>query len=75
MKLVRFGNPGAEKPGLVDEQGGLRDLSRVVADITPNNLSRSALEKLAPYLSRNSRGSTARSDWAFPSRASGSSWR
>jgi 2-keto-4-pentenoate hydratase/2-oxohepta-3-ene-1,7-dioic acid hydratase in catechol pathway len=47
MKLVRFGNPGAEKPGLVDEQGGLRDLSSVVADITPNNLSRSALEKLA----------------------------
>jgi 2,4-didehydro-3-deoxy-L-rhamnonate hydrolase len=47
MKLVRFGNPGAEKPGLVDEQGGLRDLSSVVADITPTNLSRSALEKLA----------------------------
>jgi 2,4-diketo-3-deoxy-L-fuconate hydrolase len=47
MKLVRFGNTGAEKPGLVDEQGGLRDLSILVADITPNNLSRSALEKLA----------------------------
>ena len=30
MKLVRFGNPGAEKPGLVDQQGGLRDLSGVV---------------------------------------------
>jgi len=47
MKLVRFGNPGAEKPGLVDEQGGLRDLSGVVADITADNLSRSMLEKLA----------------------------
>jgi len=47
MKLVRFGNPGAEKPGLVDQQGGLRDLSGVVADITPENLSRSMLEKLA----------------------------
>jgi 2,4-didehydro-3-deoxy-L-rhamnonate hydrolase len=47
MKLVRFGNPGAEKPGLIDQQGGLRDLSNVVADITPDNLSRSALEKLA----------------------------
>ncbi|MES5488418.1 fumarylacetoacetate hydrolase family protein [Bradyrhizobium sp. INPA03-11B] len=46
MKLVRFGNPGAEKPGLVDDQGRLRDLSDVVADITPNNLSRSALEKI-----------------------------
>jgi 2-keto-4-pentenoate hydratase/2-oxohepta-3-ene-1,7-dioic acid hydratase in catechol pathway len=47
MKLVRFGNPGAEKPGLIDERGGLRDLSSVIADITPDNLSRSMLEKLA----------------------------
>jgi hypothetical protein len=28
MKLARFGNPGAEKRGLVDEHGGLRDPSR-----------------------------------------------
>jgi 2,4-didehydro-3-deoxy-L-rhamnonate hydrolase len=47
MKLVRFGNPGAEKPGLIDEQGGLRDLSSLIADITPDNLSRSMLENLA----------------------------
>ena len=47
MKLVRFGNPCAEKPGLIDGQGGLRDLSSVIADITPDNLSRSTLEKLA----------------------------
>jgi 2-keto-4-pentenoate hydratase/2-oxohepta-3-ene-1,7-dioic acid hydratase in catechol pathway len=47
MKLVRFGNAGAEKPGLIDDQGGLRDLSGVIADITPDNLSRSTLEKLA----------------------------
>jgi len=47
MKLVRFGNSGAEKPGLVDDQGRLRDLSDVVADITPDNLSRSALKKIA----------------------------
>lgn len=47
MKLVRFGNPGAEKPGLVDDQGRLRDLSDVVADITPANLSRSTLQKIA----------------------------
>ena len=47
MKLVRFGNAGAEKPGLIDDQGGLRDLSSVIADITPDNLSRSMLEKLA----------------------------
>jgi 2,4-didehydro-3-deoxy-L-rhamnonate hydrolase len=47
MKLVRFGNPGAEKPGLIDDQGRLRDLSDVVADITPANLSRSTLQKIA----------------------------
>jgi 2,4-didehydro-3-deoxy-L-rhamnonate hydrolase len=47
MKLVRFGNPGAEKPGLVDDQGHLRDLSDVIADVTPANLSRSALQKIA----------------------------
>ena len=50
MKLVRFGNAGAEKPGLIDDQGGLRDLSSVIADITPDNLSRSTLEKLAASL-------------------------
>jgi len=47
MKLVRFGNPGAEKPGLVDDQGRLRDLSNVIVDLTPANLSRSALQKIA----------------------------
>jgi len=47
MKLVRFGSPGAEKPGLIDDQGRLRDLSDVVADITPGNLSRSTLQKIA----------------------------
>ncbi|CUT11567.1 2keto4pentenoate hydratase EC 42180 [Bradyrhizobium sp.] len=47
MKLVRFGNPGAEKLGLIDDQGRLRDLSDVVADITPASLSRSTLQKIA----------------------------
>nr|GAJ37987.1 2-keto-4-pentenoate hydratase/2-oxohepta-3-ene-1,7-dioic acid hydratase [Bradyrhizobium sp. DOA9] len=47
MKLVRFGNPGAEKPAIIDDQGCLRDLSNVVADLTPTNLSRSALQKVA----------------------------
>ena len=32
MKLVRYGNPGKEKPGLVDANGQLRDLSAVVKD-------------------------------------------
>ena len=38
MKLVRYGNPGKEKPGLIDLEGRLRDLSAVVADIGPAEL-------------------------------------
>ena len=34
MKFCRYGNRGAEKPGIVDADGRLRDLSGVVADIT-----------------------------------------
>jgi 2,4-didehydro-3-deoxy-L-rhamnonate hydrolase len=38
MKLVRYGNPGREKPGLIDLEGKLRDLSGVVPDIGPEQL-------------------------------------
>lgn len=47
MKLVRYGNPGKEKPGLIDAQGVLRDLSGVIKDIGPDQLSDAALAKLA----------------------------
>jgi len=46
MKLVRYGRAGAEKPGLIDEEGTLRDLSRVVKDITPDVLSPGGLKRL-----------------------------
>jgi len=46
MKLVRYGNPGKEKPGLIDADGKLRDLSAVVKDIGPEQLSDAALAKL-----------------------------
>jgi 2,4-diketo-3-deoxy-L-fuconate hydrolase len=46
MKLVRYGRAGAEKPGLIGEDGALRDLSRVVADITPDALSPAGLTRL-----------------------------
>lgn len=46
MKLVRYGNPGKEKPGLIDAAGKLRDLSGVVPDIGPAQLSDAALAKL-----------------------------
>ncbi|HMN81006.1 MAG TPA: fumarylacetoacetate hydrolase family protein [Burkholderiaceae bacterium] len=47
MKLVRYGNPGKEKPGLIDGDGKLRDLSDVVDDIGPKTLSPKGLAKLA----------------------------
>ena len=47
MKLVRYGQPGKEKPGLIDGEGRLRDLSNVVADIGPEQLSSKSLAKLA----------------------------
>jgi 2,4-diketo-3-deoxy-L-fuconate hydrolase len=46
MKLVRYGRAGAEKPGLIDEDGALRDLSRAVKDITPEALSSVGLKRL-----------------------------
>lgn len=46
MKLVRYGNPGKEKPGLIDANGKLRDLSSVIKDIGPDQLSDAALAKL-----------------------------
>jgi len=46
MKLVRYGNPGKEKPGLIDADGQLRDLSAVIKDIGPEQLSDAALAKL-----------------------------
>ena len=46
MKLLRYGPPGKEKPGLLDAQGVLRDLSAVVPDIGPAQLSDAALARL-----------------------------
>ncbi len=46
MKLVRYGNPGKEKPGLIDAAGKLRDLSAVIKDIGPDQLSDAVLAKL-----------------------------
>lgn len=47
MKLVRYGRPGREKPGMIDADGKLRDLSGVIGDIGPEQLSDKALAKLA----------------------------
>lgn len=46
MKLLRYGNKGQEKPGLVDTQGNIRDLSGVVGDISSTTLASGLLEQL-----------------------------
>ncbi len=47
MKLVRYGAAGAEKPGLVDRNGAIRDLSAHVSDIAGAAIDPQALETLA----------------------------
>jgi 2,4-didehydro-3-deoxy-L-rhamnonate hydrolase len=47
MKLIRWGLKGAEKPGLVDKAGALRDLSGQIGDVTPDQLSPDGLKRLA----------------------------
>ena len=47
MKLLRYGPPGEERPGLLDDQGVIRDLSAHVEDIGPDQLSPQALKRLA----------------------------
>ncbi|MCA3629215.1 MAG: fumarylacetoacetate hydrolase family protein [Methylobacterium sp.] len=46
MKLVRFGRAGREKPGLVDSDGKIRDISEHVPELSGSALSRKALAKL-----------------------------
>jgi 2-keto-4-pentenoate hydratase/2-oxohepta-3-ene-1,7-dioic acid hydratase in catechol pathway len=47
MKLVRYGAPGEEKPGLVDEQGNIRDLSGHIDDIDGASLAPASLRRLS----------------------------
>jgi 2-keto-4-pentenoate hydratase/2-oxohepta-3-ene-1,7-dioic acid hydratase in catechol pathway len=46
MKLLRYGEPGAESPGLLDAEGRIRDLSAIVDDIDGTSLSPHSLAQL-----------------------------
>ena len=46
MKLLRYGQQGQEKPGLLDGQGRLRDLSGVIPDVAGDALLPAALDRL-----------------------------
>lgn len=47
MKLVRYGAEGQEKPGIIDAEGNIRDLSAVVSDIDGAALSKASLAKIS----------------------------
>jgi 2,4-didehydro-3-deoxy-L-rhamnonate hydrolase len=47
MKLVRYGRIGKEKPGLIDGDGKLRDLSSIISELGPDQLSDKVLTRLA----------------------------
>ncbi|HEV2611975.1 MAG TPA: fumarylacetoacetate hydrolase family protein [Noviherbaspirillum sp.] len=47
MKLVRYGRMGKEKPGLIDQELKLRDLSGIIDDIGPEQLSAKSLSRLS----------------------------
>ena len=46
MKLLRYGQPGEERPAMLDAQGKLRDLSGVIEDLSGNALLPASLDKL-----------------------------
>lgn len=47
MKLLRYGPVGSEKPGLLDANGTIRDLSGVIADLDPSTISQETFDKIA----------------------------
>lgn len=47
MKLVRFGAAGQEQPGVIDDQGQVRDLSSVIPDLSGEHLGAEGMAKLA----------------------------
>ena len=51
MKLVRYGAPGREKPGIIGDDGKIRDLSRIVKDIDGAMLASGGLAKIKKPIS------------------------
>ena len=46
MKLLRLGNPGNEKPALIDKEGNFKDLSSIILDLNPDTLNFRTIEKI-----------------------------
>lgn len=47
MKLVRYGRPGKEKPGIIDHEGRVRDLSGIIHDIDGQSLDPKVLNRIS----------------------------
>ncbi|MGL4810216.1 MAG: fumarylacetoacetate hydrolase family protein, partial [Beijerinckiaceae bacterium] len=47
MKLVRYGRPGKEKPGIIDHEGRVRDLSGVITDLDGKSLDPKVLNRIS----------------------------
>jgi 2,4-didehydro-3-deoxy-L-rhamnonate hydrolase len=73
MKLCRYGKDGFEKPGMIDAQGKLRDLSKVVDNIGPNEISPRGLKMLSKVKPETLPLVPAARGWACPTSASASS--
>ena len=54
MKLVRYGERGAEKPGILDAEGKIRDLSGVIEDVAGEVLGPDGLKQLKGLEGRRS---------------------
>jgi 5-carboxymethyl-2-hydroxymuconate isomerase len=46
MKLLRYGDPGRERPGMLDGAGAIRDLGGEIADLSPETVTMETLERL-----------------------------
>ncbi|MBE9557003.1 MAG: fumarylacetoacetate hydrolase family protein [Proteobacteria bacterium] len=46
MKLLRYGEPGRERPGMLDAAGGIRDLGGEIADLSPETVTTEVLDRL-----------------------------
>ena len=55
MKLVRYGDFGSEKPGVIDTNGRIRDLSTVITDIDSAFLNRGGLDLSLIHISEPTR--------------------
>ncbi|WP_262245722.1 fumarylacetoacetate hydrolase family protein [Parapedobacter soli] len=68
MRLIRFGNPGAERPGILDEHNTRRDVSDRFKDWDRNFFSNGGMEKLREFLAINPRPTAVnqKERWAAP---------